>query len=293
MNTDEFYKHLRAGGSKALLGSDKTLWVSHERFSMLRLPACALNVPTDEEIRNVFRHCHAAMLSYAVMPSTARPANAALYLCTDPTYSLEKLGKHARYDVRRGLKEFHIKFLEQSEVLRLGKQAYSDTLARTGLSVGHREPFECAFGRPRPDKYYLGALRSERLAAFLQILEVDDWVCIGGYSADEFLPLCPNNALVFHAVHHYLVEKKLRVIDYGLSSIQAVSNAEGLHRFKIKMGFEAVPVRRAFVVNPVLRPFVNRVSSALVKGMLRFSPRHPVLKKAEGALRMALQGHTQ
>lgn len=290
MNTVEYRQRLETSGLKVLLGSAETLWVSHERFSMLRLPACALGPPTTEEIRTVFRCSNSAVLSYTVLPSGERPANAVLYLCRDSEYNLDKLGKNARYDVRRGLKEFDIRFIEQHEVLELGKQAYTDTLGRAGLSAAHREKFEAAFGRSHPGKCYLGAIREGRLAAFLQLVAVNDWVSLGGYSANEFLSLCPNNALVFFAARYYLSEKNLRVIDYGLSSVQAVSNARGLDHFKQKMGFEAVPVHRAFIVNPLLRPFVNRFSSALVNSMLKLSPQHTLLKKAEGALRMVLEG---
>ena len=134
-------------------------------------------------------------------------------------------------------------------------------------------------------------MRGNQLAAFLVVTEVDDWVSIGGYSANEFLPLRPNNGVIYYAVHHYLVEREFRVVDYGLSSIQADSKAAGLHNFKLKMGFESVPVHRAFVVNPLLRPFANSVSWRLVNRMLKFSPQHPMLKKAEGALRMAIQSY--
>lgn len=288
MNLDEYCGQLKDSGSKVVMGSEGTVWRSHERFSMLRQPTCALHVPSREEIRAVFRESHAAMLSFAVKPSDGYVTNSSLYLCTDPNYSLEKLGKGTRYDIRRGLNEFEIRSLDQAEVLRLGKQAYCDTLARTGLAVDHREMFEVAFGRPRGDRCYLGAIKGTRLAAFLFITEVDHWVSIGGYSTSEFLPLRPNNALIFHCVYHYLVEKKYRVVDYGLSSVQAVSNAEGLHKFKLKMGFESLPVHRSFVVNPLLRPFANRVSWAFVNGILKVSPHHPILKKAEGALRMAI-----
>jgi hypothetical protein len=289
MNLPEYFDQLKSAGLKAVAGSQNTLWRSHEGFSMLRQPSCALHVPSREEIRSVFRRSRAAMLTFAVNPSEAWGANGQLYLCTDPGYSLEKLKKNARYDVRLGLSEFDIRFLEQSEILKLGKQAYCDTLVRTGLSVEHRRSFESAFSGPRQDTKYLGAMKGNRLAAFLLVTEVEDWVSIGGYSAGEFLPLCPNNALVFYAARHYLAERKFRVVDYGLSSIQAVSSAEGLHKFKTKMGFDSIPVHRAFVVNPLLRPFVNRFSWTLVNRMLKLSPNHPVLKKAEGALKGALQ----
>jgi hypothetical protein len=289
MNFNEYCEQLRVAGIKALVGSQNTLWISHERFSMLRQPAMALHMPSKDETRSVFGRSHAALLSFAVSPSSVWAANSCLYACIDSGYSLDKLGTSARSQVHRALNEFQIRFVEESEILRLGKQAYGDTLGRTGLSAAQRESFESVFGRPRPDRRYLGAFKGDQLAAYLLVTEVDDWVSIGGYSANEFLPLRPNNGLIYYVLHHYLIERKFRVVDYGLSSIQADSKVEGLHKFKLKMGFESVAVHRAFVVNPLLRPLANRVSWRLVNGMLKLSPQHPILKKAEGALRMALQ----
>lgn len=288
MNIKDYSEQLRNSGHKVVSGSENTLWLSHERFSMLRQPTFASHIPPAEEISGVFRKSRAAILSFVVSPSSKHAANSCLYLCSDPEYCLEKLGRGARYDTNRGLKEFDIRPLDLAEILRLGGQAYYDTLVRTGLSVQHRECFEDAFRRPRSERFYMGAMKGDRLAAFLVLRAVDDWVSIGGYSANEFLPLRPNNALVYHVAHDYLVKKKFRVVDYGLSSIQAVSHAEGLNAFKVKMGFQSTPVHRAFVLNPLLRPFANRFSWGLVNRMLRFSPEHPLLKKAEGALRLTL-----
>ncbi len=289
MDLNEWSEQLRAAGFKVLVGSSHTLWVSHERISMVRVPEVALHLPSKEEMRTVFRQSRAAILSFAVEPSDGRVANSWLYQCSNPEYSLDKLERGARSHIRRALGEFEIKFMDQSDVLRLGKQAYYDTLVRTGLSVAHRETFELEYGRPRRDTAYIGAMKEERLAAFIRATAVDDWVLLAGCSANEFLPLRPNNGLIYYVVHHYLVEKKFRVVDYGLSSVQAASKAEGLHRFKLKMGFEAVPVHRAFVINPLLRPFANHLSWRLINGILKLSPQHPLLKKAEGALRMVLQ----
>ena len=289
MNVNDYLNQLRADGLKVVAGSKNTVWRSHERFSMLRQPTCALHMPSREEIKSVFQESHAVMLTFTVNPSNRWAANSCLYLCTDPEYSLAKLKKNVRYDIRRGLHEFEVRFMDQTEIIALGKQAYCDTLLRTGLSVQHREAFERAFSRQCRDTRYLGAIKDAQLAAFLLITEIDDCVSIGGYSANEFLPFCPNNALVYHATRHYLAERKFRVVDYGLSSIQATSNAEGLHKFKSKMGFESVQVHRAFVVNPLLRPLVNRFSWTLVRQVLSLSPQHAMLKKIEGALRYALQ----
>ena len=288
MNIKDYAEQLRKSGHRVVSGSENTLWLSHERFSMLRQPTFASHLPDPEEIRAVFRKSRAAILSFVVKPSFEHVANSCLYLCTDPEYSLAKLGRGARYDTNRGLNEFEIRPLDLPEILKLGGPAYCDTLQRTGLSIEHRGCFEDAFRRPRSERFYIGAMKGDRLAAFLVVRAVDDWVSIGGYSANEFLPLRPNNALIYHVAHQYLVQKRFRVVDYGLSSVQAVSQAEGLNAFKVKMGFQSTPVHRAFVFNPFLRPFANRFSWGLVNRMLQFSPQHPLLKKAEGALRLTL-----
>jgi hypothetical protein len=287
MNINGYAESLKSSGYKVMGGSGNAIWVSHGRFAMQRQPVFARHLPTRDEIRHVFKRSHVPLLSFVVSPTNQWRANSCLFLCQDPEYSLEKLAKGPRYDVRRGLSEFEIRFLEPAELLQSGAQAYCDTHARTQLSGGTPERFRALFGHPRTDRKYLGALRGDRLAAFLMITEVEDWISVGGYSATEFLPLRPNNALIYYAVQHYLVEKKFRVASYGLSSIQAVSNDVGLERFKLKMGFESTQVHRAFVVHPMLRPFVNRISWGLANAMLRLSPQNMMLKKAEGALRMA------
>jgi len=289
MNLNDYCEQLKAGGSKVVVGSEQTLWVSHERFSMLRQPAFALHRPSREEMRDVFKRSHAAALTFITEPSETRAINSSLYLCTDKEYSLRKLGKGARYDTSRGLNEFEIRFMDHYEIRSLGEQAYRETFARVGLSANKRDPFEVRFRQPVSETCYLGALKGDRLAAFLLITEVDDWVAIAGYSANEFLPLRPNNALVYYALQHYIVERKFRVVSYGLSSLQAVSRAEGLHQFKLKMGFECIPVHRAITFNPLVRPVINRASWKLLNGLLKLSPRNPMLKKAEGALRVALE----
>lgn len=285
MNLNEFCDALQGTGIKALRGDGDTAWVTHERFSMLRLPASNLTSPRYEEISRVFKKSRSVMLGYATHQSTTRPTNAVLYVCSDPYYSLEKLERPAQ--ITRGLREFEIKFIDHNAVQRLGQQAYCNTLARTGSSLG-QNTFEKAFGKPRSDRRYVGAIKDGRLAAFLQLTKVDDWASIGGYSADEFLPLRPNNALVFYAVRHCFEHEQVRVVDYGFSSLQTASKADGLHRFKLKMGFEAIPVHRVFVVHPLLRPFVNRLSSAVLRQVLKLSSQNRVLQKAEGALRLTL-----
>jgi len=289
MTLDQYSQELRKAGLRVVNGSDKSLWISHERFGVQRQPHFALHVPTRDEIQTVFAASHALLLGFVAKPTSDQGANGWLYLCKDPEYSLEKLRKGARYDVRRGLREFQVRAASQEEVLALGFAAYRDSRTRNRLSGDSREAFETRFGRLQPATRFFGAFKDGKLAAFCGGLEVEDWASIGGWSADEFLHLRPNDALIYFVSYHYLVEGSCQTLSYGLSSVQASSNARGLHHFKVKLGFEAIPVHRTFVLNPLLRPIINRTSWKVTNGLSKLWPNNLMLKKAEGALRIAIQ----
>jgi hypothetical protein len=322
MNINNYSDRLKAAGSKVLAGSQDTLWVAQGPFLgqvfgesqntrlghcgplvMQRRPYFALHVPSREEIHITFKRSHIPLISFAINPSDVgrlmsldiarRPIlaeQAYLYVCRDPQYSFEKLGQSARSHVRRSSHAFEFRFLSHSETLRLGMQAYCDTLARFGWPKPTLEVFGRQIERMRSMHRHIGALNDGRLAAFLVVTEANDWATIGAnYSVNEALPLRPHNGLLYHAVHHYLFKKKLQLVDHGWSNFPITPKVESLHRFKVKMGFEAVPVQRVFFVNPLLEPIVNDVSWRLANGLLKLWPDNPMLKKAEVALRVALR----
>ena len=282
----EYAADLARSGVQVLPGAAGTFWTRHESGAMVRRPTFHVGPPAPGELREVLWRGRAAVASYLVEPDEDHPANAWLYLCTDHDYALEKLSGKMRRETRRGLEEFTIAPLTSEQLLAHGAQAYCDTRRRNRLSDGTPEEFQRLFSDEAklPEIVYLGAWKDNQLAAFLTITEVDDWVELGSYSMDTLRQYRPNNALFYSTFFHYLVERKCRLVCGGLSSIQAVSNAAGLHIFKKKVGYEARPVHRAFVAHPLLRPFVNPLTLWGVNTVLRFRPGDRRLKKAGGVL---------
>jgi hypothetical protein len=228
----------------------------------------------------------AALASYHVRPDEHHPTNAWLYVCNDPQYRLEKLSPAARRNVRRGLQEFRIERITADQLRSHGVQAVRDTRRRHGIENRTKVDFpQLAFRANCPGQRFLGAWKDDQLAAYLSILEVEDWVeirtCV---SADKFLHLRPNDALLFFALSHYLVEKACGTVTFGSSSIQSDSHRAGLHAFKTKIGFEVHPVHRAFVFHPLARPVANRLTLSGVNAALRFLPGNLRLKKVRGVL---------
>jgi hypothetical protein len=282
----EYAADLARSGIPVLPGQSGTFWTKHESGAMLRRPIFHLGPPPSREVRQVLWRGRSAIASYLLEPDERHPANAWLYLCTDQTYALDKLAPPVRRNIGRGLKELRIAFVTSEQLLAHGTQAFYDTRRRNGLSDGTPEEFRqwlIALAR-MPEVVFLGAWKDNDLAAFLTITEVNDWAELGCYSVDALLSYRPNDTLIYIVLSHYLVERRYCLVSFGLSSIQAESNAAGLHKFKTKLGFEARPVHRAFVPHPLLRPFINRLILRAVNTILRLKPGERRLKKVGGVL---------
>ncbi len=281
------------GKRRVVTGREGTFWVGYESIALMRMPVFHTVPPSSDELYRVLWQGRAAMASYLQKPDDLHPATAWLYVCTDNAYHLDTLAPAVRRNVRRGLKALRIEPVASERLLAHGAQAFCDTRQRNGLSDGTAAHFRRRYGTRSlcPGHTFLGAWKGDILAAFLSIVEVDDWVEIeSGFSMNDCLSLRPNDALFYVALRHYLSEGARRLVSYGVSSIQADSHAAGLHRFKTKLGFEARPVHRAFVFHPLLRPLVGRVSRRTLRWLQRQCPGHRWLKKAVSVVDLALDG---
>ncbi len=284
----DFASMLSSQGTRVVPGSKETFWIRSEFTVLARIPDFLMAPPDPGEVEQVLKEGWAAVASYYLEPEENHPPNAWLYLCTDRTYSIERLSPPMRRNVRRGLKELRIAQLSPDQLFIHGMQAFCDTRKRVGLSDGTPENFQRRFSQRAkcPAHVFLGAWKDDTLAAFLSITEVDDWASIEGcFSRTDLLNSRPNDLLMYTTLSRYLIDEGRRVVGYGASSVQSESNAATLHVFKKKVGFQAKPVHRAFVFHPLLRPFVGRATLGMIGLLLHMRPGSPWLKKAEGVLR--------
>jgi hypothetical protein len=281
----EYVNALKREGKNIPQDESGTYWRRGEGGYLVRMPVFDLSAPDPACINRLLRNDHAPMISYVVEPSEGHPANANLYICRDQSYSMDKLAKKVRFSIRKsGVLRFE--WLSKEIFLANGLPAFRDSCKRNGLTDGTSEVFQQKFRTwfNNPANGVIGAWKDDNLIAYYSTTAVDDWVEIGGESTNEGLMFNPNNGLVDRLLTEFLVERKFRVVSYGLSSIQESSNAEGLHHFKVKVGFEAIPVRRVFVPHPYLRPLINRFSLALGHRALRIFPGSRGLRKGCGVL---------
>ena len=293
---ERYADSLRASGVPVCEGAAGTCWASSVERVVRRLPTFHTDPPNPDEVDRALMLTRGLLATYVVEPSEDHPANAWLYLCDDREYALVRRAPAMQRNVRRALRELTMSWLSPAEVLAHGATAFCDTRRRNHLDDGTAAAFRRYFEHreDRPGRSYLGAWKDGRLAAFVTVIHVDDWVELGSFSMSSMLHYRPNDALMYVALSRYLTEEGCRLVSYGLSSIQARTNAAGLHRFKTKVGFEPIPVHRAFVLHPSIRPYVNRATLTagytLVTGALSVRPGNRRLRKLGGMLACMLGG---
>jgi len=282
----EAYSASLAESETIFPGSSGSFWQAFEMNSLTRRPYFVLDVPSDDQIRRALWSARSPVATYVRPPDDSHPQNAWLYVCQNRQYCLEDLGARARRDARRALRELRFEFADPRTLVEHGLHCFCDTRARVGLSDGTLEVFKSTYGRfgGNPADALLVAWKGDSLAAYMALTVVDDWLDIWPYATNEHLRACPVNGLIHVALDHFLVKQNYRLINYGLSSIQEVSSAMGLHQFKMKVGFECLPVHRAFVFHPLLKPFVNRAALWGLRACKRLRPGSPALRKAAGLL---------
>jgi hypothetical protein len=262
----QYADFLLARGEPAIVEPGQAAgWFPGVSRELYRLPMTCTTPPDARELRAVLAHKGIWVASYMLEPAPARPASCFDYLCTDGQYDVEELSKPARRDVRRGLRCFTIRPICWDELLEAGLPAYADTEGRHGHAPpGPAELAELAkrFGGC-PCMELWGAWDQAGLAAWIRVVKVDDWAVIASAcSRRDALRDCPNNALVYQATRRFLVQERRRWVSFGVSSVQATDNVVSLHRFKLRMGYAAVPRCRTFAVHPALRPLVGSRAAA-------------------------------
>jgi ribosomal protein S18 acetylase RimI-like enzyme len=286
---------LRKSGARVLAGSGGVFWQGIEMRSMERRPEFYLDMPSADELNRVFWKAYSPLATYVCRVDAEHPQNAWLYLCDDQEYRLEKLSSPARRDIRRAIRELTFEFLDASTFLERGEKPFCDTRRRVGLSDGTPRAFRRTFQHfcENPAHHVIGAWAGDTLAAFMTVVTVDDWGDLYAFAANEHLRLCPNNGLIHFALDYFLAQHRIRVVNYGLSSIQEVSNAKSLHAFKKKVGFQCHPVHRAVVFHPFMRPLANRATLTALRAYRFLQPGNLPVRKAAGILATYLGAEPQ
>jgi hypothetical protein len=248
-----------------------------------------LILPSAEEERELISQHGAAALRYS-MPAARQPETDGYHVVyAGRDYDMDTLGSWARKNVRRGLRSCTVgqipfpRYIEEGWALRV------DTLARQQRRVPetrddwHRKN-SAATGLEGFEVW--AAEVNHRLAATLLTFQMDGW----GYMLyqqchRDYLREHANNALSFEVTQNLIRRPSIQGIFYGMRSLDAPASVD---EFKLRMGYEAKPVRQRVVFNPCLAPLVNRFTHRVAKSLVAANPASRLMAKAEGMLRLCL-----
>ena len=282
----EYLSFLQNLGNRVVSGDKNYLWVKYEGLSAIRFPEFNTIEPGREEIRRVFKKLKCILLSYIIIPNDENFVNSTLYNCSDNEYEISRLSKNARRDIRIGERNLRVGFVNWDDLLAGGLKAFKETRSRVSLSDGDEKSFRSRFTqfRSNPAHSAVAAWLGDEIIAFMSLIIVDDFVIIqGSFSTDDHRSLCPNNILANFVLSNFLNIRKFSTVCYGLSSIQENTQREGLHNYKVRIGFDAIPVQRIFLLHPRIAPFKGLLR-LILRVLLFFLPHNRSIRKASGIL---------
>jgi len=247
--------------------------------------------PTEQELLELLREENAIALRYSTPMEAAEGARSYHVVYDRPTYEIKDVDPSVRSKIRRGKEACRVGPISLERYASEGWSVQQDTLRRQHRQfkpgrAGWESMVRAAAGLESFEVW--GAEVEGRLAASLMFSRVDDCVhLLYQQSHSDFLPLRVNNALTFEVTRSLVARSGIRLIHYGLHSLDAPASVD---EFKLRMAYVAKQVRQRVVFHPWIAPLAGPAAHGLVRNLRRRRPESRTLAKAEGLLRFYLQG---
>ena len=289
MNADTFAEWMRHQG-RQVIHTASSYWYDAGPRVFQAFPLHWLIQPSKREIRKLLVG-HGVLAARYSKPMESPEGMLSYHAVLNGPYRLENLRHQARNGVRNGLKHFCIERISFRRLAEEGWNLQQDTLERQGRtrSMSQAEWQRiCLAAEGLPGFEAWGAITEGELAGSLLTTRVGDTCYVPfAQSHRKFLNKHVNNALFYTVCCDFLSREGVAGIFFCLHSLDAPSSVDD---FKWRMNFIAKPVRQQVVFHPMINPFANQHSHAVVLRLLERYPGSHILSKAEGMLRFKIQG---
>lgn len=243
---------------------------------------------TREQCAQILGEGRGLVLRY---PSSAQAGLAGgAYVCTDPAYDYPNLSKRMRNYVRRGQDACEIRPLSRGELMAAGLRLNQETDGRHGrrraeFCDAERWPATAAAALESPGAFVLGALVEGQLAAYqIGVLDGDWAYALIQMSRSDLLQHHPNHALDFAFNRWVFAQPGIRGVCIGPVPLR---QNEGLHNYKIRMGFEARAKNTAIRLHPALAMVASHRGA---EWLVRNARRSTALRDRLEGLEIAIRG---
>jgi hypothetical protein len=290
MDAHTFGRWLERQGRR-VFRSESSWWHSAGLGALQAFPYHWTIHPPDHELQQVLRQARAVCLRYSAPVESSAGRLSYHVVRQGPAYSLEDLGKWARKNVRRGLRNCSVEPIGFDLLAEQGWVLQCETLDRQkrGLRVAAEDwQTRCRAANELPGFEAWGAFVGRQLAASVITFQMGDCVSmLYQQCRREMLSAHVNNALAFVVTQTMLGRPGVRSMFYSLHSLDAPPSMD---EFKFRMGYAARQVRQRVVFHNRFAFLVNDATHALVRAARKIRPCNSTLAKAEGMMRFFLEG---
>ena len=290
MNIESFCELLERWGYRTVCGNS-TYWAERSRGFFLNMPPYGIIDLDKDELARLFSQSEVLGLKYSTEPKGDGQLGA-IYLLSDKSYNLTKLGRNTRRHTRRGLKMCRVERIGFDELKVKGMQANLDTLCRQKrddptFSQLRRWAGFCDAAGAVEGAGAWGAFVNDELAAFAVTFIIDDYCNIlYEISCTSMLQYRVNLALMYTINQEMLGLPGINHISAGLTPIV---NLPGLDTFKTRLGYRKRLVNFRVELRPWLsRLLLNPAGRGVLSLARRVVPDLDLLKRADGILSIAL-----
>jgi hypothetical protein len=291
LNPDVFAEWLRGQG-RSVVRTNSSYWVDFGARTYQAFPYHLLIQPSEEELDELLRKSFAVGARYSTQQDATLGIESYHAVFEGLSYEMNNLGKWARKNVRRGLKNCVAGSTSFSDLATSGWRLQQETLQRQGRRTSFTEKdwkHMCFAAQDLPGFDAWGAFTHDgnELAASVITFQMEDCVyMLYQQSRTDLLKLHANNALAFEVTKAVLERPMTRKILYGLHSLDA---PPGVDEFKFRMGYWKKPVKQRVKFNRLLAPFVNKFTHSVVKKIQVVCPSNYYISKAEGMFRFYME----
>jgi len=283
----EGYLEFLARQGHRIVKTESCYWFNAQPGFYFYFPYHRLITPGHEELKRLFKGEPCVSVRYFT-PMDQIGKESFMIVCDDKNYDLTSVdAQTARRQTRRGLENFEIRQIEFKQLATLGISLEHDTLVRQGRAPDRHEERKwrlyCSAAEGLEGFEAWGAFTGKHLASFMVTYQMEDhYTILHQSSATEYLPLYPNNALVYYVTKLKLALTDVNAVSYGPQSLDAPPS---LDTFKFRMGFQKRPMKQTIAFNPIVKPLINGFSLQCIKLLSASIPKSDVFRKLEGIIR--------
>ncbi len=254
------------------------LWAQYRGSIFISLPYQLRLDPDRDELGEAMRAARIGAVRY---PTLSRGGWAdGLYCCSPRGYSLERVDRKHRAQVKRGLEMCDLRVIGADDLGAQGFELNLQTMARQGR-------FDAAFGKARrwqalvrairdtPGVTVFGAYLGGRLSSYVVSCRDGTWLhLLYKMSRTEDLVHRTNYALDYWVLSQASKDPSIEAVSSGFTGLVRGGNAQSLQHYKQNVGYAVVPLQVAVQLHPVLtRLLANRVVIRVAAGASRLRPR--------------------